>query len=273
MFVNYLDVHDPYLPPEPYLHRYTKMKHPGGRVSDAWKWFANATPEQRQGAMDAYDGAVNYVDVQIADLLAQLRSRDLLDNTLVVITSDHGESFYEHGFMNHGNSLYRELIHVPLIFIQPGKIPAGKRVAEPVSLTALPATILEQIGDTKDPQFPQLSLASLWNQGEPQDYPAPVAELAQMDWSPKFPNYDGPLVSITTPQWHYIWSARYGEELYRCCEDHPELLNLAETKEGKVACVRLRQELQAATRPVLAAQPQHSHPDSSQAYRPGDPPL
>jgi arylsulfatase A-like enzyme len=247
VFLNYLDVHDPYRPPEPYLHRYTSMKEPGSRASEHWDWFEHLTPQQRQGALDAYDGAINYVDDHIQQLMQQLQQRGLDRNTLVVITSDHGESFGEHGLMTHGNALYRELIHVPLILWGPGRIPAGKRIDTPVSLTSLPATLLEGAGGTRDPDFPGTSLARLWSPAPPTSWPAPISELAQLDWNPHFPDYYGPMESVTTARWHYIRGGKFGEELFPCCADQPEQLNLAGTVFGRELAMRFGQELGAST--------------------------
>src|SRR5262249_49084608 len=154
---------------------------------------------QRQAALDAYDGAINYVDAKIAHLTQELKRRGLTGNTLVVITSDHGEGFYEHGLMNHGNSLYRELTHVPLILLLPGQIPSGRRIREPVSLTALPATILDLLGDYRPRLFTGQSLKELWSEDRPNhSLTPPISELAQLDWLAKYPNYYGPMQSITT---------------------------------------------------------------------------
>src|SRR5262249_42038218 len=117
---------------------------------------------------------------------------------------DHGEGFNEHGLMNHGNSLYRELIHVPLMMIMPGQIPPGLRVSEPVSLTALPNTVLDLLGD-RDHKFAGTSLKELWTEGtDPATLPPPISEVAQLRWNSKYPNYYGPMESITTLHWHYI---------------------------------------------------------------------
>ena len=242
VFLNYMDVHDPYRPPEPYLHRYTKLKNPGSRASEHWDWFEHLTPQQRQGAVDAYDGAINYVDDHIQQLMEQLQQRGLTRNTVVVITSDHGESFGEHGLMTHGNALYRELIHVPLIFWAPGRIPAGRRIDAPVSLTSLPATLLEEVGESSHPHFPELSLARLWNGAQPA-MPNPISELAQLSWNPNFPDYYGPMVSITTAHWHYISGGKFGDQLFPCCADEPEQLNLAGTLIGQELTSRFQREL------------------------------
>jgi len=243
--INYYDVHDPYLPPEPYIHRYTDVKNPGGRVSDAWSWFEHLTPAQVQAAMDAYDGAINYVDVELAALISDLKAHHLTDNTLVVITSDHGESFNEHGFMNHGNALYRELIHVPLILWQPGRVPAGRRVTDPVDLVDLPAT-LSTMANLRGPQrFPGLVLSCYWDGSYPCDRNEPaVSELAQLLWNPKFPNYYREMLSATDAQYHYISGGKPGVELFPCCSNQPEAKNLAETGTGKAVIQQFAIKLQ-----------------------------
>ena len=244
VFLNYMDVHDPYRPPEPYLHRYTKLKNPGSRASEHWDWFEHLTPQQRQGAVDAYDGAINYVDDHIQQLMEQLQQRGLTRNTVVVITSDHGESFGEHGLMTHGNALYRELIHVPLIFWAPGRIPAGRRIDAPVSLTSLPATLLEEVGESSHPHFPEPSLARFRNgAGAQLAMTNPISELAQLNWNPSFPDYYGPMASITTAHWHYISGGKFGDQLFPCCTDEPEQLNLAGTVIGQELTSRFQREL------------------------------
>jgi arylsulfatase A-like enzyme len=246
IFLNYMDVHDPYRPPEPYLHRYTKMKDPGSRASEHWDWFDHLTPQQRQGALDAYDGAINSVDDHLQRFMDELRQRGLDRNTLVVITSDHGESFGEHGLMTHGSALYRELIHVPLILWAPGRIPAGKKIDAPVSLTSLPATLLEEAGEQQHPHFPQPSLAGLWSdQASQPSLPAPRSEVAQLGWSPSFPDYYGAMASVTTAHWHYIRGGKFHEELYPCCQNEPEQLNLAGTVIGRELIPGFERELAA----------------------------
>ena len=243
VLLNYYDAHDPYLPPDPYLHAYTTVPNPGGRFTLHWEWFEDLTPQQRQAALDAYDGAIKYIDAQITDLVSALEHRQLTRNTVIIITSDHGEGFNEHGLMNHGNSLYRELIHVPLILWCPGQIPAGVRINTPVSLTALPATLLDLAGLPNE--FPGHSLSGLWQSGigpaaEP---PAPISEIAQLPWNRRYPNYYGAMQSVTTSRWHYIKGGNTGEQLYSCCDDGISTSNMAQTAEGKKLCQAFRDKL------------------------------
>jgi len=247
--LNYYDAHDPYVPPDHYEHLYTTAKHPGGHFTQHWEYFNNLTPQQRQAALDAYDGSINYVDAEIGNLMQELDKRGLTDKTLLIITSDHGEGFKEHGLMNHGNSLYRELIHIPLIVRAPGLVPGGISVAEPVSTTALAPTVLDLLGGQGRNPFPGVSLRALWTGGAmPAGLAPAISEVTQLIWNPMFPNYYGPMQSITTPKWHYITGGNTGEQLFRCCDEAQEAPDVAATPEGKKVCEGLRRELQLATK-------------------------
>ncbi len=265
VFLNYFDAHDPYLPPEPYLHRYT-ARQAGSRASEHWEWFEHLTPAQRQGALDAYDGSINYVDDQLHELMQQLAQRGLDRNTLVVVTSDHGESFGEHDLMVHGSGLYRELIHVPLVLWRPGVIPAGKKVDAPVSLTSIPATLLEEAGERVHPNFPQLSALRRGGAAGQGNGPGVVSELAQLRWNPRFPNYDGPLESVTTASWHYIHGGKFHDELFTCCDRGEEQLNLADTVVGRGLIGQLRQEIASSAHVAWGALPHLSPERPASSY-------
>ncbi len=98
----------------------------------------------------AYDSGLRELDSRIGGLLDELKARGALANTMVIVTSDHGESFGEetgdHDPKGHGNSLYPEQTRVPLFIIFPGRVAAGARVTEPVSIRAIPATITAALG-------------------------------------------------------------------------------------------------------------------------------
>ena len=112
-------------------------------------------------ARDCYDDCIAFLDEQLGKLLDELQRQGLLDNTLVIITSDHGEAFGDHRFFGHGNSLYLDEIGVPLVILSPGA-PAGRVVVGPVSLRDLPATVLDQLGLADGSPFPGHSLAAYW---------------------------------------------------------------------------------------------------------------
>jgi arylsulfatase A-like enzyme len=255
-FLNYFDVHDPYLPPEPYRSRFANAKNPGGLIDQfnesAPQSLSQLTPEKLQGEKDAYDGAVAFVDGEIGKLFSELDVRGLTENTLVVITSDHGEELGEHGLLLHQDSLYRQEIHVPLIFWWPGRIPAGVQLQTPVTNAALPATILDLLGHGAQSVFPGPSLAQLWKTpADESAWPDLVAELAQVPYFPdkknKVPGNYGAMKSLITSHWQYITNEKLGEELYNWKEDPGELLNLAGTPEGQ----QMNRELLAHLRTIV----------------------
>jgi arylsulfatase A-like enzyme len=251
VFINYYDVHDPYTPPEPYRSKFAQMENPGGRIDSYWgvdNIYVPMTPDELQGELDAYDGGLVYVDEQIDQLLNELGSRGLAENLLVVVTSDHGESFGEHGLLHPTNSLYREVIHVPLIFWWRGHVPEGGRVAQPVSISALPSTLLDLLGQEEQPLFPGPSLTALWT--DPQtgtdgsghvDWPYPLAELVQHPWLPtQNPSAHGAMRSVLSPEWHYITHEEFGEELYDWPADPQETSNLAKRADMQPVTQQLR---------------------------------
>ncbi len=238
-FINYFDVHEPYLPLPPYREMFygaaTKDAPPAidQRINRKERPYlyrlSRMSPQDYQHQVDAYDGAIYYVDEQIANLFAQLEKRGLSRNTLVVITSDHGECLGDHGLLTHWNSLYREIVHVPLIYYWPGKIPAGVRINKTVSAASLPATVLELAGIKSDVTFSAASVAQLWQQpGVDPAWPEPLAEIGQnLDLPEGYPAYQGWLKAIVGPQWHLIVSEKLPAELYDWKADPKELHNRA----------------------------------------------
>ncbi len=247
-FLNYFDVHDPYLPPQPYRNKFSKLDNPGGLVNEAvGRNHPDLTPQQLQGEIDAYDGGVAYIDAQIGNLVAELDNRGLAQNTIVVITSDHGESLGNHGLLQHRNALYRELIRVPLVFRWPGHVPADRKVETPISNVSIAATILDLIGAEKQTSIPGPSLAQLWtNSNAPEKWPLPLSELAEQKYDPVItPAHFGWLKSLSGPQWHYIAHQKFPPQLYDWRKDPAEVTNLADTPEGKMAAQALASHLQA----------------------------
>ncbi len=92
-----------------------------------------------------YDAEITHVDHWLRWLFQSVEAGGLLKNTVVVITSDHGEEFYEHDYLLHGQGLYQELMHVPLLVREPGQT-RGRRVDTPVSLVDVPVTVLSFCG-------------------------------------------------------------------------------------------------------------------------------
>lgn len=228
VLINYFDVHSPYVPPEPFRSKYASIENPGGLINTDWSMFEIYVPmteEQFQGEIDAYDGSIAYVDFHIQNLLENLKASGNLENTLVVITSDHGESFGEHGLLEHHNGLYPEVIRVPLIFWWHGHLPAGVRIEQFVSNAALPATILDLLGDATG-QFPGPSLRVLWEDPEAEvEWPYPIAEVTKAIWlPPQHLPVNGKMESVISPEFQIIQHEVNGTELYDLKND-PNLLH------------------------------------------------
>jgi arylsulfatase A-like enzyme len=241
-FLNYFDAHNPYAPPPPFDTKFSS----GGPLPDIMvrrSW--SATEIQR--SMDAYDGAVAYVDDQLGRLLDGLRSRQLLDNTLVVVTSDHGEQFGEHGLFDHGNSLYWPVLHVPLVVSFPKRIPGGMRVSAAVTLADLPATMLDVAGGSSDRELPGESLQERWRfPSRDRSSRAILAEVSKTINMPEWlPASKGAMKSVVLEGAHYIQHADGGEELYDLDRDRAELDNLAARPEFRSVLQRSRSALAA----------------------------
>jgi hypothetical protein len=126
LFVHTYQVHSPYEPPPGYV--------------------AAIGVEGSAGDSDRYDAEIRYTDTLLADLLRDLERLGEAERTAIVLTSDHGEHFGEHGLTGHNNSLHRQLLHVPLVIRAPGAVAAGRTVSSPVGLADVPATILDLLG-------------------------------------------------------------------------------------------------------------------------------
>jgi arylsulfatase A-like enzyme len=226
-FLNYFDVHTTYGGPPAY-------------PKPAW-------PQDR--LQDQYDDSVKYVDDNIGRLLAELEQRGRMRNTLVVITSDHGESLEQHGLATHGKVLYREVIQVPLVFWYPGHIPAGMRLDTMISNAAIPATVMEILGAKGQSDFPARGLTALWEDAKAgRDWPPPLSELAQNKYAAKTDKdadrrvmtaSDGPMKSLMTARWHLIVHKKLGDQLYDWRQDPGESKNLIGTVAGREAAVPL----------------------------------
>lgn len=134
LFINYMDPHDPY------------RSHPefAAQIGLAVPPHASSTRDHAT-EMDRYDGEIAYVDSQLGRLFAALKRSGRFDESLIIITSDHGEAFGEHGCFGHSNSLYQEEIHIPLIVRYPGARERGIR-EERISLADVPGLILHELG-------------------------------------------------------------------------------------------------------------------------------
>ena len=156
-FLNLMGTHLPYTPPDRFIHQFAPIFYDDPQANTfmrdyntrAFHWLLPMkepyTALEAKTLSDMYDAEVAYQDHLLAQILAEIDKPETRENTLVIITSDHGEMLGEHNLMGHGIGLYQELIHVPLMIRFPGNN-AGIKVTEPVSTTYLFHTILEAAG-------------------------------------------------------------------------------------------------------------------------------
>jgi arylsulfatase A-like enzyme len=111
--------------------------------------------------IDLYDAEIRQLDDQLLVLFGLFQQKGVLDETVIIITSDHGEEFLEHGGVLHGRTMYQELIHVPLVIRGPG-LPQAKRIREMVSLVDVMPTLLGLVGIPNPPGLEGYDLCSLW---------------------------------------------------------------------------------------------------------------
>jgi arylsulfatase A-like enzyme len=101
---------------------------------------------ERAGRLPSVEGDLHHVDRELGNFLSDLRSAGVLDSLLLVVTSDHGENFGDHGFIEHQYCLFDTLLHVPLLIRYPPRVPGGLKVANSVSTLRVADTILDLIG-------------------------------------------------------------------------------------------------------------------------------
>ncbi|MEK6239766.1 MAG: sulfatase, partial [Planctomycetales bacterium] len=194
-FLNYYDPHSGFLNGAKLNKDYPPRTWEEYNLLDAFEEGFNEgedyTKEQADLAQHAYDGCIEYLDLHLGKLFDELERRGKLDNTLIIVTSDHGEHFGEHDLYGHGGSVYEPLQHVPLIIRYPKKIPARLRVSQRISLRDLAATVSEISGVNNSP-FPGRSLSRFWDEENTTDAgPEPVLSQVIL---PGWARYDKGLI-------------------------------------------------------------------------------
>ena len=202
-WIHLYDPHAPYTPPEPYASRYA------GRL---------------------YDGEVAFCDEQVGRVVTALRDTGALDNTLVILTSDHGEALGEHGEDVHGYFVYEATLRVPLILRGPGVTPATRLGTLARTIDVFP-TVLDLMGISTNQQVSGRSLGPALRGGQVVDEPAfaeSLVPLLHYGWSD--------LRSVRDGRWKYILAPR--PELYDLDADPGELRNLAADQDSRARAMR-----------------------------------
>ncbi len=205
-------------------------------------------------ARDSYDDCLACIDEQLGILFDELQRRGVLDQTLIIVTSDHGEGLGEHDLFDHGESLYRTEIRVPLVIVPASGQNPSSVVGETVSLRNLPATIVDLVGLGKGSPFPGESLARFWRDsashgiGSPADHDPVLSEL--MAPNPGRPNQGrspasrGPLISLAESNFVYIRNEGDGsEQLFNERDDSQEIDDRAKFPSMRPVLEKFRRRL------------------------------
>ena len=248
LFLRHMDPHSPYLPPAPYERMFyhgdecdpsnTSME-PVMSFKPFCDYFASWMPEgitDKDYVIAQYDGAIAYMDACIQRLFNALETLGVLDETIVVLNGDHGETLYDHEcwFDHHG--IYDVTLHVPLIIRYPGRVPAGKRVAGYNQHKDLVPTLLELADIETDIAFDGKSLTPLMN-GEIASYDSEFY-ITECTWMRKhgWRTPEWKLIVALEPDFHF----KPPVELYNLIQDpdennnlvdeHPDIVNVLETR-------------------------------------------
>jgi len=258
-YLHYIDPHDPYEPPPKFqifrspdyrgvFRKKKALNQMAKRVN-----YGKALPfevhhSDIQYLRDCYDEEIHYWDSCFGQLVRRLRQKELLDHTIVVVLADHGEAFGEHGKFKHGQQVYEEAVHVPLVIRFPGKAHAGRKY-QSVETRWLGGTLLNAL-KLKRPRFLRGNLLKL-----------PPAEEAITIYTrytirPDDAKTRRGLYAQWDANWKYIQDlGRSSEELYDLPKDPLERENLLQKDIGVV------DEMRAGLAEYMKEHPSRRHQD------------
>ncbi|NOR13136.1 MAG: sulfatase-like hydrolase/transferase [Candidatus Aminicenantes bacterium] len=189
LFLHTYQTHDPYTCPSPYNSAFFHGKHMPWKEGDMEKIlfgdkrknhvpFRSLSSLEQENIIALYDGEIHYTDeVLIGPLIEKLKELGLYQNTMIVLTSDHGEEFFDHGAWYHGHTLYNELIQIPLIIKFPHSEYRHQRISDTVRIVDIMPTILEQLDIDYSPYGLDGTSLIPYLRGEPQPEQMAVADL------------------------------------------------------------------------------------------------
>ncbi len=242
LFVHTYDVHEPYDAAHPFARAFSKRTfaevaedlgyRPVPSLLNERLDFLGA--DEAKEVEDLYDNGILATDDQLAGLFGILQAYDLYDDSIIVILSDHGEEFLEHGNFNHGPTVYEELVRVPLFIRLPQGRYGGVLIEAPVALLDVGPTVLDLAGFPIPPEFEGESLVSLIAGGRVGE---PNGRAAVGDASPEggartlffdTPNLELGVHGLLRGRWKLIRNTAHGTtELYDLATDPLERRDLA----------------------------------------------
>ncbi len=255
LFVNLIEAHAPYAPPEPFRSRFLEGRQPpdvdvyGNRFLDYMLGTVDVSDAELDGLRRLYDGEIAYVDSRVGEIVAALRRSGAWDRTLLIVAADHGENIGEHRLMDHQLCVYETLTRIPLLAIGPG-FPRGARVPELVQLHDVFATVLAAAGDREDPSSERSprDLAAIARGEIPgrrfavSEYHRPVAVLKMLakklalsgrEAGPALARFDRTLRALVRGSWKLVGGSDGRNELYDLAADPGETHDLAGQGHGE----------------------------------------
>ncbi len=234
LWLYYMDVHTTYAPSQPFPSapagisekELNRLQGLDFQTLAAANGPSHVHPELLPALVSLYDGEIHDVDYWIGQLASELQRQGLADRTLVVLHSDHGEEFLEHGGYVHGGTLYDEVLRVPLIVAGPPVTTPGRVVDTPVQLLDVMPTLLEVAGSSLPAESHGRSLVPLLQGRELEEVPAYSEMLHTTSLDRKAVRYQG-------------WKLIYGlvdekVELYDLRSDPREQVDLAAAEPQRV---------------------------------------
>jgi arylsulfatase A-like enzyme len=166
LFLHSYDVHTDFAAKKRYVKMFAGAY--GGRFNGSTNQLVDVRNKKlalaasdSEHLVDLYDAEIRQMDEMIKRILDYLEQSGLAKNTYVVLVSDHGEEFMEHGSVLHGRTYFEEVIRIPMLIRGPG-VPAGERIDEPVSLVDITPTVLSLLGLSEDPSLDGADLSPFW---------------------------------------------------------------------------------------------------------------
>ncbi|MEJ2721875.1 MAG: sulfatase, partial [bacterium] len=246
LWLHIFDPHIAYEPPSRFQPPGTPPERIGRRFGDVKEirlGILNTTPEEDAWIRSLYEGEVRYVDDAVGRFVKELRAEGIYDDALIVLTSDHGEEFREHGGIEHGHTLYNELLHVPLLIKLPGS-KTGEVIDDVVSTQRVMRTVLDACGLGAGDDPGATAVGSLLNGGGGSE--SVVYSTGMM--------YHAPREAIILDGYKYIRTIESDDdELYDLGKDPAERVNIVNDRPDiasrardvlqrrAAACARLRE--------------------------------
>jgi arylsulfatase A-like enzyme len=256
LFMRHMDPHSPYLPPRPFerifydgneFDKANKSLDPVLTFKPFCDYFASWFPPgctDKDYIIAQYDGALAYMDACIENIFTSIQELGIDEETLVVIDSDHGETLYDHDCFYDHHGLYECTTRIPLVFVYPGKIPAGRRFKEYCQMKDISPTILDILGIKSGIAFDGRSLVPLMKDkprvSEPEFYITECTWMRKHGW--RTPQWK--LIHALEPDFHF----KPEVELYDLIKDPGETVNLAKKEPAIVAMLEARMQAWIAKR-------------------------